>query len=101
MAPPAPSNAPCSALSRIQPRQPIRRADVQPLAAVYLSPQAAGRDGTLEQRQQRKLPWCAAFEEFRPIHPDACVGETVGVALHHEIALEPEITARMMRRIGR
>src|SRR6185437_4479181 len=96
-----PSNASYGALSGVQPRQPVRRADVEPFSLMKRTAQAPRRDRTLQQRQQWKLPRHASLEELRPVHPDAGIGEAIGLPLHHELTVEPEVAARVMRRIGR
>src|SRR6185437_3068542 len=98
-APVPPSNAARRALSLIEPGQPVRRADVEPFPPLHLPAQPPRRDRALKQRQQRKLPGRASLEELRPIHADTGVGEAVALSLHDEVRLEPEVTARVMRRI--
>ena len=82
-----------------QRRQPLGRAHVAPVAPVQLAAQLAGRDGPLEQRQQRKLAGLAAREELRAVNAHAGIREAIRVALDDEVAVEPEVPARVMRRI--
>src|SRR3974390_3198975 len=61
---------------------------------------ATGGDGPVEKWQKRKSTLGAAVEEPGRVDPNTTVGETLGVAIHDPIALESEVTARMMRWIG-
>jgi hypothetical protein len=79
--------------------QPLRRADVAPLAAKMFAAQDAECNCAPQQRQQRKSAGRAASEEIGPVDGDA--RERVhGIALReHAAVLQSEIAARMMRRV--
>src|SRR5437660_3414681 len=85
---------------RVQARQALGGADIAPLAARYLAAHETRCDRTIEERQQRKFPRSAAVKELRPVHADAGVGVAIGLAADHEVPLQTEVTARMMRRVG-
>src|SRR5437868_14977856 len=83
----------------IQARQALCGADIAPLAAMHVPTHQARGDGALQKRQQWKPLRGAAAEELRPVHADPGVGEAVALAADHAPPLEPEVPARMMRRV--
>src|SRR5205807_1083672 len=85
---------------RVQAREALRGADIAPLAAMHLTAHLTRGDGAIQERQQRKLAGGAAVEEFRAVHADAGVCVAIGLAADDQIALEAEVTAWMMRRVG-
>ncbi len=70
------------------------------LTPVQLAAQLAVCHRTLQQRQQREASRGTALEELRPVHPDTGIGQPLLLGIDDVLALEREISARMLWRVG-
>src|ERR1700722_15733946 len=83
----------------VQFSEPPGSSHIAPLAGEELTAHRALGDGALQGLHQRKASGCTAGEELGPVNADVAVG-VPRLAQDHEVALEPEVTARVVRRIG-
>src|SRR5262249_32026929 len=85
--------------TRIELSQALERADVEPVAVIQAAAQATSRDGPNQQGKHREFAGRTAVKKLRVENSNSGVSEPLGLALHHEVAVEAEVTARDVRGI--